>query len=59
MQVDLEGSRKSIWKSWSSPGGLLEVSWKCLGGLNESLCFLAISMDEPEVRRVGFASFVL
>ena len=65
-QVDLE-------VSWKSPGGLLEVnlelvelswgllevSWKPPGNLNESLCWFAISMDEPEVRRVGFASFAL
>ena len=54
MQVDLEGSWKSIWKSWSSPVGLLEVSWE-----SESLSSSAISVDEPEVRRVGFASFAL
>ena len=27
--------------------------------LNESFCWFAISMDEPEVRRVGFASFAI
>ena len=52
----LEGSSKSIWNLWSSLGGLLEVS---PGNLNESLCWFAIGMDEPEVRRVGFASFAL
>ena len=58
--VDLGCSCKSIWKSWSCPGGLLEVSWHCLGDLNGSSCwFAATSMDEPEVRRVGFASFAL
>ena len=39
------------------------VSWTYhgspLGDLDESLCWFAISMDEPEVRRVGFASFAL
>ena len=53
----MEGSWKSIRKSWSSPAGLLEGSWKYLGSLNESLCCFAISVDEPEVRRVGFARF--
>ena len=39
---------------------LLEVSWrKSPGTLNGSLCWPAVSMDEPEVRRVGFASFAL
>ena len=59
LHVDLEGSWKSIWKSWSSPGRLLEVFWKSPANLNESSCCLAIRMDEPEVRRVGFASFAL
>ena len=42
----LVGSWKSIWKTRSFPGNL-----------NGSLCCSAVSMDEPEVRRVGFASF--
>ena len=56
----LMGSWESIWKTWSSPGSLLEVSWtKSPGNLDGSLCWPAVSMDEPEVRRVGFASFAL
>ena len=43
----------------NSPGGLLEASWKYTRDLNELLCSFVISMDEPEVRRVGFASFVI
>ena len=37
----------------------MEVFWKSPANLNESSCCLAIRMDEPEVRRVGFASFAL
>ena len=42
--------------SWGSLVRILELS---LANLNESLCSFAISMDQPEVRRAGFASFAL
>ena len=47
--------------SWESPGGLLEVNLEVLELCipDASLCCLAISTDEPQVRRVGFASFAL
>ena len=60
--VPMSSIYRSIWK-WS-PGGLLEVNVEdlelcILEGIlvtpSESLCWIAISMDEPEVRRVGFA----
>ena len=52
LEVDLE----VVELAWGSRGSILEVSPRDLNG---SLCCFAISVDEPEVRRVGFASFAI
>ena len=63
--IRFEASSRSLWRAlgsqFGSRGALLEASSKYPGSILGILmnCCAVISMDEPEVRRVGFASFVI